>query len=196
MAQAAIPYHRKVAQTPRRELAHHWMRRGKFWLLPLLLSDYGREIIDHKYDAFVTDRAYENVPSGLLGPVGQLIDYVVLQQDIHVGLRQRLQLVVEESAHVVRTLWAQGHPQVRMVSAPCGLARDLRAIWQQLDRPTAARLRVHGLDLDERGDVLPTAQTLANAIGMPLRTSRCDLLNTGQDQSRARNSRQTGRWIS
>jgi hypothetical protein len=65
---------------------------------------------------------------------------------------------------------------VRLVSAPCGLARDLRLTWRRLGEP-AGRLRLLGLDLDERGDVLPAARSRAERELVPLTTGRCDLLD-------------------
>src|ERR671934_1306150 len=93
---APVGAHARGARSSSAELGRRWLRQGKVWLLPLLLSDYGREIIERKYDAIATDRAYDVRPSGRWGPVGKLVDWIVLQQDIHVGLRQRLALVVDE----------------------------------------------------------------------------------------------------
>jgi hypothetical protein len=63
-----------------------------------------------------------------------------------------------------------------VVSGPCGLARDLRRAWWSLGAPTG-RLELLGLDLDSSGDVLPAAAGRAGAEGVPLATSRCDLLD-------------------
>ena len=166
--------HADAARGSADELARRWLREGKLWLLPLLLSDYGRDIVERKYDAISTDRAYANRPSGRLGPVGTVVDWVVLRQSNHVGLRQRLGLVVEEVAAATRDAWALGVPTVRLASAPCGLARDLRLVWCALGAPTG-RLELLGLDLDAGGEVLPLAARLAAAEGVPLRTARCDL---------------------
>ena len=170
--------HADAARTAPGALARRWLRQGKVWLLPLLLSDYGRDIVARKYDAFSTDRAYANRPSGRLGPLGTLLDWIVLRQDNHAGLRQRLELVVDELVLAVASAWATGAESVRVVSAPCGLARDLRRAWDQLGRP-AGRLELLGLDLDASGEVLPAAGRLAAAANVPLRTARCDLLAEG-----------------
>lgn len=175
-ARPTIAYHTSATRSTSEELVRRWLRQGKVWLLPLLLSDYGRDIIEHKYDAFVTDRAYENRPSGRWGPIGKTVDWIVLRQDIHVGLRQRLAIVTDEVAAAVRERWADGATQVHLVSGPCGLARDLRQIWLALDRPEE-RLALLGLDLDASGDVLATAAQQARALDVPLRTARCDLLD-------------------
>ena len=168
--------HADAARSSGDELVRRWLRQGKVWLLPLLLSDYGRDLIYRKYDAIATDRAYANRPSGRLGPLGKAVDWIVLQQDIHAGLRQRLALVVDEVAAAVGERWAQGTPNVRLASGPCGLARDLRLVWQRLGAP-AGRLELLGLDLDASGEVLPLAAGLAAEAGVPLQTRRCDLLD-------------------
>lgn len=168
--------HADAARSGSDELVRRWLRQGKVWLLPLLLSDYGRDLIERKYDAFATDRAYENRPSGRLGPIGKLVDWIVLRQDIHAGLRQRLPLVIDEVSKAVSEAWARGLPSVRVVSGPCGLARDLRRVWRSLGAPTG-RLELLGLDLDSSGDVLPAAARLAASEGVSLQTSRCDLLD-------------------
>jgi SAM-dependent methyltransferase len=176
---APVGRHADAARTAPDALVRRWLREGKLWLLPLLLSDHGRAIVARKYDAFSTDRAYENRPSGRLGPLGALIDWIVLNQDNHAGLRQRLDLVVDELTLAAWDTWAR-HPErpARVVSAPCGLARDLRRAWAALERPTG-RLELLGLDLDPTGDVLPAAARLADEAGVPLRTARCDLLADG-----------------
>jgi hypothetical protein len=63
-----------------------------------------------------------------------------------------------------------------VASGPCGLARDLRRVWWSLGAPSG-RLEMLGLDLDSSGEVLPAAARLAKAEGVPLQTSRCDLLD-------------------
>ena len=69
-------------------LSWSYLIRLKWQYLPLLLSDYGREILRRKYDAVSTDMSYENKPSGLLGPIGKAIDRIVLKFPLHEGLRQ------------------------------------------------------------------------------------------------------------
>jgi hypothetical protein len=171
--------HADAATRPGDELVRQWVRQGKVWLWPVLLSDYGHDLIYRKYDAIATDRAYENKPSGRWGPVGKAVDWIVLQQDIHVGLRQRLAILTDAIAGSVRDAWARGRTPVRLASGPCGLARDLRQTWVSLGAP-AGRLELLGLDLDSAREVLPLASRLAQEAGVPLRTARCDLLDHQQ----------------
>jgi SAM-dependent methyltransferase len=157
-------------------LARRWVSQGKVWLLPMLLSDYGREIVERKYDAITTDHAYDVRPAGRWGPIGALVDWIILHQDIHVGLRQRLAIVVEEVAAAVRDRRDGGARPVRLASGPCGLARDLRLAWRELGAPSG-ELELLGLDLDPSGEVLPLAAERAARDGVPLRLARCDLLD-------------------
>ena len=43
--------HVRVAERSGAELARDWWRRGRWWYLPLLLSDYGRELDDADWHA-------------------------------------------------------------------------------------------------------------------------------------------------
>ena len=65
-------------------------------MLLLFLSPFGRQLIRHKYDAFTTDRAYSTRPSGYFG-LDMFLDWIVLRQSLHAGLRQRLDIVVPNS---------------------------------------------------------------------------------------------------
>lgn len=175
-APVGVGAHARGARSTARALARRWVRQGKVWLLPMLLSDYGREIVERKYDAIATDHAYDVRPAGRLGPIGALVDWIVLHQDIHVGLRQRLAIVVEEVAAAVRDRRDGGARPVRLASGPCGLARDLRLAWRELGAPSG-ELELIGLDLDPSGEVLPLAAERAARDGVPLRLARCDLLD-------------------
>jgi hypothetical protein len=152
----------------------------KWPYLPLLLSDYTREILRRKYDAIATDRAYENQPSGLLGPVGRWLDRKVLEFPTHEGLRQRLRIVVETlEAQILRQAQGEATP-VRVLSAPCGLARDLLLCAEQLKRRDVAllgRVEFHGLDLDASGEVLPLAAKRAEEADVQVRLHRQDLFD-------------------
>lgn len=60
--------HRAGAVLTPEQIVWQLVLRGRFKYLPMLLSDYGREILVRKYDAIATDRAYINKPHGLLVP--------------------------------------------------------------------------------------------------------------------------------
>lgn len=180
------PRHADVARSTPRQLAWKWIKDFKWHLLFLFLSDYGREIMERKYDAFTTDRAYENRPSGRW-LIGKLVDWVVLQQDTHVALRQRLAAVVEELVGVTLEFRNAGANPVRVVSGPCGLARDLRLTWKRLEETGKAPrgwLQLVGLDLDFTGEVLPAVQRLADKAQVPITVDKQDLLDTARLKER------------
>jgi len=175
-----VPHHAKAAKSTPAKQAWKWFFRFKWHLLLLFLSDYGREIITRKYDAFATDRAYANKPSGKW-LIGKIVDWMVLRQDTHVALRERLEIVTDELANSTKITRLEGHHPVRLVSGPCGLVRDLCQTWQRLDeqgeRPWEW-LEIAGLDLDFSGEVLAEADRRAKAANVPLTLTKQDLLDT------------------
>jgi hypothetical protein len=160
-------------------LAWDFVRRGRPQYLALLLSDYGRDIVTRKYDAFSTDRAYANRPAGLLGPVGRLIDRAVLDFPVHASLRERLAIVTSLLADEITTFGSRDEAPIRVLSAPCGLARDLIATATTLrerDSELAARLQLVAADLDESGDVLPEVARRSAAARVGMQLVKDDLL--------------------
>jgi len=148
-----------------------WVKTFRWHLLPLFLSAMGQSIISRKYDAFTTDRAYENSPGGPL-VVGRFIDWIVLQTQPHPALRRRLAMVVDELQAAVGTFQAAGVRPVRVVSAPVGLARDLILALRGMQD-----LELWSLDLDPSGDVLAVAKERAALAGLALCTAQVDLLD-------------------
>jgi SAM-dependent methyltransferase len=175
-----VPHHAKAASSTPRQQAWKWFTRFKWHLLLLFLSDLGRDIIERKYDAFTTDRAYVNKSSGK-GLIGKFIDWLVLRQETHVALRERLDIVSNELFETLLRSRIEGHHPVRLASGPCGLVRDLCRTWRRLDevgeRPHEW-LEMSGLDLDLSGDVLPEAGRRALARGVPIRLVQQDLLDS------------------
>lgn len=152
----------------------------KWQYFPLLLSDYGREILVRKYDALATDRAYENHPSGLLGPFGRWVDRMVLSFPLHEGLRQRLRIVVDDLKTQISEQVQAGKSKVRVLSAPCGLTRDLICCTKELqqeDGQILEKIELHALDLDATGEVLIAASQRAAAANVPVRFYQDDLFN-------------------
>jgi len=165
--------HTAGASSNPRQLAGRLARTGRLYYLPLLLSDQGRMILVRKYDAFTTDRAYENHPHGKLGPIGAAADALVLRFPVHATLRRRLPIVVDAIVEGVQRASDAGADQVRILSAPCGLARDVLLAAERL----GGRSEViwTGVDLDERGDVLPEAARRARKAGVRIELLREDL---------------------
>lgn len=173
--------HAQGAQKSMGVIALSFFVRFKWQYFPLLLSDYGRDIVRRKYDAIATDRAYENRPSGLLGPVGRWIDRMVLNFPLHEALRQRLRLVADSLRAQVLKKVQEGEPRVRVLSAPCGLIRDLltcTAELRQQDMRVLERLELHALDLDASGEVLAIARSRAKAASVSIRFYQDDLFNS------------------
>lgn len=172
--------HAAFARTPPGRLVLRNCLRGRPQYALLLLSDYGRAILDRKYDAFTTDLAYVKQPSGRLGPIGRLIDRIVLNVDLHVDLRDRLRIVTAALVRVVEARRAAGADPVRVLTAPAGLCRDLIGAvdrLRRLDRGVTQHLDLWAADLDERGDVIPAAERRCGAAGLAVRFCRTDLLD-------------------
>ena len=153
---------------------------GKWQYLPMLLSDYGREIVRRKYDAIATDRAYENIPSGLLGPIGAWVDRQVLDLPLHQDLRHRLRFVVDGLNEQAQVHSQHGDGPVRILSAPCGLIRDVVTTASELavEAPDIAdRLEFHALDLDPTGEVIPLARRRAEDAGVRVSFHQANLFD-------------------
>lgn len=181
MAEApTVGRHAEAAVSTPAQVAWRFIRRGRPHYLPLMLSDRGRDTLVRKMDAFATDNGYTTEPRGLLGPIGRLIDRMVIGFPMNVGLRERLALVTGALSTAIREQAAAGHQPVRVLSAPCGLIRDLLQTAAQLkvdgDTPAVTWL---GLDLDQRGDVLPEAGRRADAAAVPVMLRRANLLEPG-----------------
>ena len=171
------PRHQPTAQRSPRQLAFWWLRTLRWHLFALFLSDLGRSMITRKYDAFTTDNGYSPEPVGA-DPVSRTVDAIVRRRDTHVALRQRLDVVTNEL--VATTLAKRGSGEVRLVSGPVGLGRDLRRSWEQLERLGANPvdwLEVIGVDLDASGTVLSETSRHARRAGIPLETYQVDLLD-------------------
>jgi hypothetical protein len=157
------------------------VRTGRVHYPLLLLSDQARGILANKYDAFVTDRAYDLEPSGRLGPVGRAVDARVLRFPVHEALRQRLEMVVDALVTAIGEASGQADP-VRVLSAPCGLARDVGVAAGRIGRRSRSiHVAWTGVDIDERGTVLAEARRRAAGAGVPIDLFREDLLAPGSN---------------
>jgi hypothetical protein len=163
-----------AVSTPGR-LVWRIVRTGRLLYPILLLSDQGRMILERKYDAFVTDRAYENAPHGRLGPIGRAVDAYVLRFPVHEAIRQRLPMVVGALEEGVAAQGVAG-AAVRVLSAPCGLGRDVLEAASRLRHP-GHRVRVAwtGVDIDESGTVLEETAHRATEAQVPITLLREDL---------------------
>lgn len=142
--------------------------------LGLILSDQARLVLTRRYDAFATDRAYASAPHGWLGPLGRAADLRVLRLPVHVALRERIENVVGALDALVRVAAREADP-VRVISVPCGLARDLMAAAVRLGPGVSAAWT--GVDFDQRGDVLPEAVRRADRVHVPIQFVRGDVFD-------------------
>lgn len=154
----------------------------RWWYLPMLLSRQGKLVLKRKYDAVTTDNAYDLQPRGSLGFVGRAIDRQVLKMPVHAALRQRLRLVVAALKGETRRA-ARHNPDgaVRVLSAPCGLSRDLLTAVRELKEEApdvAKRLDLHGLDLDASDEAIPISRQRAALARVPVTYHREDLFNS------------------
>lgn len=170
------PQHVIERPSGRLRLAVRWVVTLRWHLFALFASDLGRSMIDHKYDAFTTDKAYCATPQGK-GWFSRFVDRIVRGKDTQVALRQRLEIVTGMLTESL--LLKRNGGRVRLASGPVGLGRDVRQTWSRLrtlgTRPTEW-LEPIGVDLDASGTVLTEASRLAAAEDVPLATVRADLL--------------------
>lgn len=155
--------------------------RLKWQYFPLLLSDYGNMILRRKYDAIATDYSYVIKPSGKLGPIGRKVDEMVLNFPLHEGLRQRLALVSGGIENGIVTRLNDGRKDVRVLSAPCGVIKDLLTVSDSLQERginEIEKVELHALDLDPTGEVLPIARERAKANNLDVTFYRADLFDS------------------
>ena len=175
--------HAATAHTPPWRLTLKFMTRVQLRYLARFPSNHAWMVLRRKYDAFVTDRAYENQPRSWLGPLGRSADRRVLDYPVHVSLRQRLELVTSELTEAVSTRLEDAGATVRVLSAPSGLARDLvqtSARLRERDPGALARVDLHCLDIDAAGDVIPEARRRLTAAHVDATFHREDLFSAGE----------------
>ncbi|HEY5650806.1 MAG TPA: hypothetical protein VIW46_05100 [Acidimicrobiia bacterium] len=170
------PQHTVERPAGRLSLAIRWLLTLRWHLFALFVSDLGRSMVDHKYDAFTTDNAYDATPRGRRA-IPRLVDRIVRGKDTNVALRQRLEIVTGVLTEAVLIERASG--PVRLASGPVGLGRDIRQTWSRL-RALGTRpdlwLELVGVDLDDEGTVLAEVARLAESEDVPLSVHQFDLL--------------------
>ena len=173
--------HAARAHTPSWRLTLKFATRLQWRYLARFPSNHAWMVLRRKYDAFATDRAYEDEPRSWLGPLGRWADRRVLDYPVHISLRQRLGLVTQELTDTISTRLDEGVEPVRVLSAPSGLARDLIQTASHLRRrdPQAAeRIEIHCLDIDAAGDVIPEARRRLALAGVGATFHREDLFES------------------
>lgn len=146
------------------------LRRGRVLDLPLYgvlrLSDLAREGLDRSGSHRFADHIYRSEPSGRF-VVGRWVDALLLSLPATRSFRFRYVAARDEIvAFVAERSAAGGQPSVDVLSAPCGLPRELADAAQALRDANVPldRVRFHGLDLDP--DVLREAAGFARERGL------------------------------
>jgi hypothetical protein len=171
--------HRSQARSGLRRLLRSWFLAGKWHYFFLLFSETGMLLSREKYSAFAIDRVYADRPGGW-GWLGRRLDRYLLDLPVHRAARQRFAFVTRSMAAAIQSQLADRGERVTVLSAPCGLVRDLCTTYEMLLRldPDSARgLRFYGLDLDFEGRVLEEARRRASAAGVPIRLVQANILD-------------------
>ena len=137
------------------------LRQGKVHLLPVYAlmrtSDLAREGIEHSGSYRFADHVYRNEPSGRYG-VGRALDAVLLRMRGARSMRNRFHHAQSEIVAAARTLAsraatdpAMANAPFRVLSVPCGIARDLVLAAETIRRnlpEISRRSTFFGIDLD------------------------------------------------
>ena len=137
------------------------LRAGKVHLLPVYAlmrtSDLAREGIEHSGSYRFADHVYRNEPSGRFG-VGRALDAVLLRMRGARSMRNRFHHAQHEIIAAARALMARAaadhamaNAPFRVLSVPCGIARDLVLAARVVEREIPElfeRSTFFGIDLD------------------------------------------------
>lgn len=144
--------HRNFTRTSS-SIPRRLIREGKWYLLPAYAlartSDLAREGMENSGSFRFADHIYRAKPGGRYG-IGWLLDALFLALPASRSMRERY---LHSRFHVATTLrrGVLAGESVRILSVPCGIARDLvggaNDAWLATPRP-AATARLIGMDLD------------------------------------------------
>lgn len=115
------------------------VENGRAHLLPVLPSALASDILLRGYDPRTLDRVYRDRAAGSFGPIGRVVDRMVLDMPLHEALRERLDAAVGELCAAVVVRARENKLPCRVLMAPCGLGREILA--------ADARLRVRHPEL-------------------------------------------------
>jgi hypothetical protein len=138
------------------------LREGKVHLLPIYAlmrtSDLAREGIEHSGSYRFADHVYRNEPSGRFG-FGRALDAVLLRMRGARSMRSRFHHAQTEIVAAARALAARAETDpvmanapFRVLSVPCGIARDLVFAAEIIERDLPGlidRSTFFGIDLDQ-----------------------------------------------
>jgi SAM-dependent methyltransferase len=155
---------RLVNQTRYSDSIPRRLLKEKVYLLPLyylaLLSDLAKEGMENSGSYRFADHIYRARPSGRLG-VGALVDRALLSLPACRSFRNRYLHSRDQILEYVRST---ARDEYRILSAPCGIPRDLLEAAVFLRRTDPSRIektRFYGLDIDPAA--LADARSLAAA---------------------------------
>ena len=145
---------RTSASIPRKLL-----RQGKLHLLPVYAlmrtSDLAREGIENSGSYRFADHVYRNEPSGRYG-IGRALDALLLRMRGARSMRNRFhhtqhEILAAARAYEERASRARTLEPFRVLSVPCGIARDLVQVARRIEADLPAvytQSTFFGLDLD------------------------------------------------
>jgi SAM-dependent methyltransferase len=134
------------------------LREGKLHLLPVYAlmrtSDLAREGIENSGSYRFADHVYRNEPSGRFG-IGRALDAVLLRMRGARSMRNRFHQSQAEIMAAARAIAPNASTPTtapfRVLSIPCGIARDLVLVGQRIEAELPAvyaRSTFFGVDLD------------------------------------------------
>ena len=136
-----------------RSIALRLLREGQIHLLPVYYlfrtSELGREGIDHSGSYRFADHIYEGKAVGRFG-IGRVLDAVLLRLKSAEAMRARYVAAKRELRRYIDER-ASGDTPLTLLAVPCGLARELFEIANELDAQRSSatgHVRLVGLDLD------------------------------------------------
>src|SRR5688572_10168922 len=137
-----MPLHNRTRTTA--SIPRKLLREGKLHLLPVYalmrISDLAREGIENSGSFRFADHVYRNEASGRFG-IGRALDALLLRMRGARSMRNRFYHVQREmlaAARAIEARRADGQLDdmqltLRILSVPCGIARDLVTVGERLD---------------------------------------------------------------
>jgi len=98
----------------------------------VLPSALASDILLRGYDPRTLDRVYRDRAAGSLGPIGRVVDRLVLDMPLHEALRERFDAAVGELCAAVVGRTRESELPCRVLMAPCGLGREILAADSRL----------------------------------------------------------------
>ena len=156
------------------DLPAKFRREGLFGLIPLYhllrLSDLAREGIEHSGSYRFADHVYRNAASGA-GWFGKWLDRRLLNLAATRAMRSRYERAREAMERAFDAHLAGGRSApFRILTAPCGIPRDIRDFVAQLaveDTGQIGRIEYYGIDLDPV--VVEAATAFLAELPLPVR---------------------------